>query len=478
MNNKIKIWKQKLNNTIKKIEEKEKKLKEKYNNIIFYSNTNNVIINAYNMKKQEKIDSKIAMFYKNEYFINSRKKYDIFLFITFTFNPKYNNLENEEEDNIIKNITKQKELIQKELSNINKTISNKKLKIDYIMVKELTKNLNIHLHSLYKVKKYNLNEFINIIKNTQKKGVFSRIEIVIENENDLDFYLKEIQITKIKDFNIVKLNKKETNASVLKRYKSGKFLYIKKSEGLDNVTSYILKYINKNNNKTLEHKILNYFNIKKITFKAKKIKIHKEIDYYTQETKAINLQTTMLNKLIRLVSNKLKKEENFKNIFYKKYKGKIIEEPLLQRIYYLLKNGRIFLLESAFVLKRYNKEYIISNNLTNHFNVLNANNKEDKETIALKNYLDLVKYGSSYKYLSKNKQEQNNDYLMFKKLYVFYHSFLEEEIKEEEIKELYYKTIEKEKKEKEEQIIKFENLMEEQLNEYINEDWENIDIAF
>ena len=143
--------------------------------LIFKDGTNT---NFKHIEEAREKQEKIYDYYFNQYF-NKSDTDQISIFLTYTINKKFNNTKHiTQEKTRIKRIKKQNEAIQKELKYFNTILSNNKIKTNYILVKELTKKFNIHLHQLVKINKSDYIRFIELLKNLHNRNVLTRIEII------------------------------------------------------------------------------------------------------------------------------------------------------------------------------------------------------------------------------------------------------------------------------------------------------------
>jgi hypothetical protein len=227
------------------------------------------------LERKEQAKQSIFDFFKHKYFLESKTENQAFLFITFTLNPKHNIKENEE---YLKALKRQNEVFEYFNNGLLKHN-----KADYIKIKETTKKGNLHIHSLYKVEKSKIFNFVNYIYNKQgdedigivniksEKGEISTIPEMTKKYNFnpfLQYNKKKKEYKEIKA--IIRSNLSHLESE--NKLRGGVFIELDELEQFDggNVLNYILKYIKKNmetneNNENNEHIIFKLANIKKLT---------------------------------------------------------------------------------------------------------------------------------------------------------------------------------------------------------------------
>jgi hypothetical protein len=353
------------------------------------------------LNKTRAVKEEIADYYYNKDFLSNKRNNKSFLFITYTLNPTYNNTEEDIiEEDIINRLNKQKDIISNEMKYLNKQLHKKKIKLEYIQVKELTTNINIHIHTMYKINKLDINIFLHQINTMQQRGIFTRIEIVKEENKYYD-----TNTIKIKDKEILTY-KKENEEDINTKFLSGKYTYIKTfktDKEQNNILGYILKYIKKNtDNQNIEYIIFKELEIKKITKNNIKNN-HYITDMDTLED--IKLRKETFNNILYLfhnIINNNKIKDRYKHIIKDL---KINNKNLLERVIYGLRYNKIIYINNIL------NYYIASNNRfdkgintplkeTNNKKIqkIDLNNeKESNKRIILKTFIELDNNYYDYK---------------------------------------------------------------------------------
>lgn len=376
----------------------------------WYINNQGQMINKDKLDKLRDVRADIFDYYYMQDFTQKREN-ELMLFITITIKKDYNILAENIEQEQLNNIKKQNELIEETFTSLRKNLSKKRIRFEFVKAKELTKKNNIHIHTLFKINQKDLIVFIETIKNTKNKGNWGRVEIVL-NLAEIRTILIHYKQTK-KDYYTFKKNLKNYKIMVAladkETFRGGDFVYIKTTQKRTKKTNnkiylYILKYLKKGQ-KTNEQIILNYLNIKKVSYSNTNT---------TQKKELINL---VYNIHLKLTKNKFT-SKTLRNL-------KITPRNLLSQLKQLYKKQKIKEFDEGIFFDSKKEGYILLQDKMQKLEKVEnqGETEQEKELINI-----LLK-------IENNQQKTENIKEFYKVLYNLKDEDFETETEQEETKE-------------------------------------------
>jgi len=338
------------------------------------------------IQNKTKVD-KIGDYFIYKDFLN-REEDEVFLFITYTLNPKHNHKISETNEEILLNTIKtQSGIWERTFRQFSKNVSKKGFKYKYILALELTKKFNIHLHQLTKINKNDLKDYIHNLKLLHNKNDFSRIEIQtnFETINSIDHDNLIIHEHQLNEEEIIEGKKRSGRRLYLKELKDKKG----EKDTFEVLTYYILKYVKKGMKNSLEKQLLNYLNIKKLRENINQYKI-----FNLNKGEMESIEKEELRRIIGRVQ-----KLNSKRLFIKD--KNLNEDELLNTFKIMLQNKTLYSYKENHKLKYYYKEGDDELNLFEEYEVIREDLLEEIED---ENEIYIIDNISKIEYVLNNNQ--------------------------------------------------------------------------